>query len=328
MQNGVDYIHCSRPGGAEVLEYTHGPRPEPGPHEVLIRVATAGVNRPDIFQRQGLYPPPPGASAVLGLEVAGEISAIGANVSRWRPGDKVCALVNGGGYASYALAPADQCLPVPDGLTFEQAAALPEACFTVWHNLWQRVRLQKDERLLVHGGSGGIGTTAIQMARAWGVDVYATAGSEAKCQACERLGAKTIHYRQQDFVAEIKAATNGRGVDVILDMVGGDYVQRNFSAASREGRIVNIAFLKGSKVTLDLLPVMVKRLSLTGSTLRAQSVEVKASIARELHTHIWPLIERGRIVPVLAASFPLERAADAHRLMESGEHIGKIILNT
>lgn len=323
----MEYIDCRTAGEPEVLVPVTGPRPVPEPGEVLIRVAAAGVNRPDVFQRRGLYPPPEGASALLGLEVAGEVCALGPGVEGWAIGDKVCALVNGGGYAQFARAPVGQCLPIPDGLTPVMAAALPEACFTVWHNLWQRAQLGTGQRLLVHGGSSGIGTTAIQMARAMGVSVYVTAGTEAKCRACEDLGAEAaINYREQDFVSETKRLTEGRGVDVILDMVGGDYLQRNMSAAAREGRIVNIAYLKGSKASVDFMPVMIKRLTLTGSTLRAQSPEVKAGIARDLRTHIWPLIASGQIEPVLAASYPLREAAEAHRLMESSAHIGKIAL--
>lgn len=322
--NCVEYLET---GAAEVLTFSETEVPEPGAGEVLIRVAAAGVNRPDVLQRQGLYPPPPDASPLLGLEVAGEICALGQGVNDWALGESVCALVNGGGYAEYALAPAAQCLPIPKGFSYPQAAALPEACFTVWHNLWQRARLKAGERLLVHGGSGGIGTTAIQMARAMGAIVYTTAGTDAKCRACEQLGAHlAINYRQQDFVAEIKALTDGQGVDVILDMVGGDYLQRNCRAAALEGRIVNIAFLNGSKFEFDFMPVMLKRLILTGSTLRAQSAEVKAVIASELRERIWPLIEEGNLAPVIDRLFPLSEAAEAHRLMESSQHIGKIVL--
>lgn len=309
------------------LQVSRGERPKPGPGEVLIAVAAAGVNRPDLLQRQGLYPPPADASPILGLEVAGEVIACGPAVSNWRVGDAVCALVNGGGYAEHAVAPADQCLPLPAGLSPIQAAALPEACFTVWHNLWQRAHLKAGETLLVHGGASGIGTTAIQMATALGVTVFVTAGSDAKCRACEQLGApRAINYHDEDFVATVKAATDKRGVDVILDMVGGDIIERNLRAAAREGRIVNIAYLNGSKVEIDLLPVMLKRLTLTGSTLRAQSAEVKAGIARELRRHIWPLIETGAIAPVIAATFDLAQAEQAHALMASRQHIGKIVL--
>ncbi|WP_111640353.1 NAD(P)H-quinone oxidoreductase [Marinimicrobium alkaliphilum] len=317
------YIDCRD----RELHVATGARPEPGPGELLIAVAAAGVNRPDLLQRQGLYPPPADASPILGLEVAGEVVARGTGVSGWRVGDVVCALVNGGGYAEYALAPADQCLPVPKGLTLTQAAALPETCFTVWHNLWQRAHLSAGETLLIHGGASGIGTTAIQMATALGVTVFVTAGSDAKCRACEQLGAAmVINYHDEDFVAAVKAATDKRGVDVILDMVGGDVIQQNLYAAAREGRIVNIAYLNGSKVEIDLLPVMLKRLTLTGSTLRAQSAAVKARIARELREQVWPLIEKGAMAPVIAATFDLARADEAHALMASRQSVGKIVL--
>ncbi|WP_341936630.1 NAD(P)H-quinone oxidoreductase [Marinimicrobium sp. C2-29] len=320
----VDYHQA---GGPTPLFMVTCPRPEPGADEVLIRVAAAGVNRPDVLQRKGLYPPPEGASPRLGLEVAGEVVAVGAQVQRWQPGDRVCALVNGGGYAQYAVAPASQCLPIPDSLTEEDAAALPEATFTVWHNLWQRARLQPGETLLVHGGASGIGTTAIQMAKALDVRVIVTAGGPEKCRACEALGADAaIDYQAQDYVAEVKRLTEGEGAHVILDMVGDDYIQRNISCAAKEGRIVNIAFLKGSLAKVDFLPVMLKRLTLTGSTLRAQSDEVKASIARELEQRIWPLIALGRIKPLVNHRFPLAQVADAHQLMESNQLIGKIVL--
>lgn len=323
----MEQIQYPQAGGPEQLRLNEGPRPEPGAGEVLIRVAAAGVNRPDVLQRQGLYPAPEGASPVLGLEVAGEIVAMAPGVSRWQLGDRVCALVNGGGYAQYALAPEQQCLPVPANLDEQDAAALPEAAFTVWHNLWQRAGLQTGETLLVHGGASGIGTMAIQMAKALGVNVIVTAGGPEKCQACTQLGADAaIDYREQDFVAQVKRLTEGRGADVILDMVGGDYIQRNMSAAAKEGRIVNIAYLNGSKVTVDFVPMMLKRLTLTGSTLRAQSGEVKAGIARELEQRIWPLIALGRIRPPVNHRFTLAQAADAHRLMESNRLIGKILL--
>lgn len=323
----MNYIHFQHPGDAEVLQLLEMPTPTPSTGEVLIRVAAAGVNRPDVLQRQGLYPAPADASPVLGLEVAGEIVACGEGVTQWRVGDKVCALVNGGGYAEFACAPETQCLPIPASLTLVEAATLPETFFTVWHNLFQRARLMEGETLLVHGGSSGIGTTAIQLAAAKGIQVFATAGSAEKCAACEQLGArKAINYRAVDFVDAIKQLTHGIGVDVILDMVGGDYIQRNISAAARDGRIVNIAFLNGSKVTVDFMPVMLKRLTLTGSTLRAQSAAVKDTIARELQTHVWPMIEQQKIKPIIAARFPLAQAAAAHRLMESSQHIGKIVL--
>ena len=323
----MNYIHFQHPGDADVLQLLDMPTPTPSTGEVLIRVAAAGVNRPDVLQRQGLYPAPADASPIVGLEVAGEIVACGEGVTQWRVGDKVCALVNGGGYAEFACAPQTQCLPIPASLTLVEAATLPETFFTVWHNLFQRARLMEGETLLVHGGSSGIGTTAIQLAAAKGIQVFATAGSAEKCAACEQLGArKAINYRDMDFVDATKQLTHGRGVDVILDMVGGDYIQRNISTAARDGRIVNIAFLNGSKVTVDFMPVMLKRLTLTGSTLRAQSAAVKETIAQELQTNVWPLIEQQKIKPIIAARFPLAQAAAAHRLMESSQHIGKIVL--
>lgn len=303
-----------------------GAIPVPATGEVLIRVLAAGINRPDILQRQGLYPAPSDASPILGLEVAGEIVACGEDVKNWKPGDKVCALVNGGGYAEFAVAPASQCLPLPASFSYVQAAALPETFFTVWHNLWQRAKLTKGENLLVHGGSSGIGTTAIQLASVMGIKVFATAGSEQKCFACEQLGATAINYRERDFVAEIKTLTQGRGVDVILDMIGGDYIQRNFSVAAKDGRIVNIAFLTGSKINVDFMPLMLKRLVMTGSTLRAQSASVKAQIAQELQEQVWPLLDAGNIKPVIDSVFSLEQVSLAHKRMESNQHIGKIIL--
>lgn len=323
----MKFIHLSAFGAADVLQLHEMPTPAPAAGEVLIRVAAAGVNRPDVLQRKGLYPPPPDASPVLGLEVAGEIVACGAGVTRWQKGDKVCALVNGGGYAEFAVAPAAQCLPIPASLSMLEAAALPETFFTVWHNLFQRARLAEGETVLIHGGSSGIGTTAIQMAHARGNRVFATAGSAEKCTACEAMGAeKAINYRTTDFVSEIKQLTSNRGVDVILDMVGGDYIQRNITCAAHDGRIVNIAYLNGSEVSVNLMPVMLKRLTLTGSTLRAQSPAMKENIARELQEFIWPLLENKKIKPIIFASFPLAGAAAAHQLMESSQHIGKIVL--
>lgn len=321
------FIDLPEHGGPEKMVVAEGDKPTPEAGEVLIRVAAAGVNRPDIVQRAGFYPPPPGASPVLGLEVAGEVAAVGAGVVRYVVGDRVCALTNGGGYAEYALAPAGQCLPAPKGLTMVEAAALPETFFTVWSNLIHRAKLAAGETLLVHGGSSGIGTTAIQLAHAMGVKVITTAGSDEKCRACEQLGADpAINYRERDFVDSVQQATEGHGADVILDMVGGDYVDRNIRAAAKDGRIVNIAFLAGSKVEVNMLPVMLKRLTLTGSTLRPQAPEVKAAIARDLEAQVWPLIEAGKIRPLIAATFALDDVADAHRLMESSNHIGKIVL--
>lgn len=323
----MKFIHLTSFGDADVLQLHNMPTPTPAAGEVLIQVAAAGVNRPDVLQRKGLYPPPPDASPVLGLEVAGEIVACGTGVTRWRKGDKVCALVNGGGYAEFAVAPAAQCLPIPASLSMLEAAALPETFFTVWHNLFQRARLAEGETVLIHGGSSGIGTTAIQMAHARGNRVFVTAGSAEKCTACEAMGAeKAINYRTTDFVSEIKQLTSNRGVDVILDMVGGDYIQRNITCAAHDGRIVNIAYLNGSEVSVSLMPVMLKRLTLTGSTLRAQSPAMKENIARELQEFIWPLLENKKIKPIIFASFPLAEAAAAHQLMESSQHIGKIVL--
>jgi NADPH2:quinone reductase len=323
-------IEITQDGGPEVLVPCEMATPQPGPEEVLIHIAAAGVNRPDVFQRQGNYPAPKGASPIPGLEVAGTIAALGRNTSRYKVGDKVCALVTGGGYAQYCVAHETITLPIPGSLSMVEAAGLPETCFTVWANVFDRANLQPDETLLVHGGSSGIGTTAIQMAtQLLGTDVFVTAGSDEKCAMCEKLGAKrAINYKEQDFVEIVKADTGGKGVDVILDMIGGDYIARNLKAAAPDGRIVNIAFLKGAKAEVNFLPIMLKRLTLTGSTLRARPVEEKAQIARQLEEKIWPLIASGKIHPVIHAEFPLAHAADAHKLMESSAHIGKIILVT
>lgn len=321
------YIDLPEHGDPEVMVLAEGDRPVPAAGEVLVKVAAAGVNRPDIVQRMGFYPPPEGASPIMGLEVAGEIVELGEGAERWQIGDTVCALANGGGYAEYARVPANQCLPVPKGLSLIEAAALPETFFTVWSNVFDRAALQPGETLLVHGGSSGIGTAAVQMAAALGARVFATAGSPEKCAACEKLGAeRAVNYKSEDFVEIVREATGGRGVDVILDMVGGDYVDRNIQLAARDGRIVNIAFLQGANVQVNMLPVMLKRLTLTGSTLRPQPAAVKAAIAAALEERVWPLVEEGRIRPQLAATFPLEKVADAHRLMESSTHIGKIVL--
>ncbi len=320
-------IEITSPGAPEVLNLTARPVPRPATGEVLIKVAAAGVNRPDCLQRQGSYPPPPGASDLPGLEVTGIIVALGESVGDWQPGDKICALLTGGGYAEYCVAPAAQCLPLPRGLDFIQAAALPETFFTVWTNVFDRCRLQPGESFMVHGGASGIGTTAIQLASALGSRVFATVGSADKIDICRQLGAEiVVNYRQEDFVKVIKEATGGRGVDVILDMVGGDYVQRNIVAAAVEGRIVQIAFLRGAKMELNLGPLMIKRLTLTGSTLRARPVEHKVPIARALREKVWPLLEAGTIKPVIHQTFPLSQAVESHRLMESNRHIGKIVL--
>lgn len=326
MMNCIEII---APGGPEVLRPAQVAVPTPGPGEVLIKAAAAGVNRPDVLQRQGRYDPPPGASLLPGLEVAGEIVATGEGVDDWRIGDKVCALLAGGGYAEYAVAPAGQVLPIPKGLSMAEAAGLPETVFTVWTNVFERGALTPSESLLVHGGASGIGSTAVQLAKALGARVFATAGDDDKCRAVERLGAALcVNYRLQDFVAEIKAATAGRGVDVVLDMVGGDYIARNIELLAPDGRHVSIAFLQGPKATLNMFPVMTKRLTLTGSTLRARSVAEKTRLAQAVRTNVWPLIETGTFRPVVHATFPLAQAADAHRMMEASTHVGKIILTT
>ena len=322
-------IEISAPGGADVLVPAERPTPSPASGGVLIRVAAAGVNRPDVMQRAGHYPPPPGASDIPGLEVAGTIVQVGADVRDWRAGDTVCALVTGGGYAEYCLAPAPQCLPVPHGCDFIHAAAIPETFFTVWSNVFERGRLQPGESILIHGGSSGIGTTAIQLARALSSRVFATAGSAEKCAACERLGAeRVVNYREADFVAAIRDATGGRGVDVVLDMVGGDYLPRNLEVLAMDGRLVQIAVLGGAKATLNLITMMQRRLTLTGSTLRARPVSEKGAIAAALRARVWPLLESGAVRPVIHATFPLRSAAEAHRDMESGAHIGKLVLVT
>ena len=321
------FIDMTGYGGPEVLTLAEGPVPPPGTGEVLIRVAAAGMNRGDIMQRTGNYPPPPGASPVLGLEVSGTIAAVGENVGDWREGQEVCALVAGGGYAEYCAAPAPQCLPVPRGLGLVEAAALPETFLTVWTNVFERGRLIPGESFLVHGGSSGIGTTAIQLARAFGVRVFATAGSVDKCAVCQQLGAeRAINYRREDFVSVVKEATGGSGVDVILDMIGGSYAERNQQALAIEGRLVQIGIMEGSKITLDLFQMMVRRQTITGSTLRARSVADKAAIARLVQEKAWPLIEAGSIRTVIDRTFPLAEVAAAHRLMESSQHIGKILL--
>jgi NADPH2:quinone reductase len=320
-------IEITAPGGPEVLRVTRRPVPIPAVDEVLIEVAAAGVNRPDVLQRKGGYPPPPGASDIPGLEVAGTIVAAGAGVNDWRPGDRVCALVTGGGYAEYVAAPAPQCLPIPHGLTLIEAAGLPETFFTVWVNVFERAGLKGSETLLIQGGSSGIGVTAIQMARAFGHRVFVTAGSAEKCAACEKLGAsRAINYRTGDFVAVVKELTGGKGVDVILDMVGGDYVPRELACLADDGRLSLIAFLGGTKATIDMTDILRRRLTITGSTLRARSVEVKGAIAQALKQKIWPLIEAGKIRPVIYRTFGLEEASAAHALMESSAHVGKIIL--
>jgi NADPH2:quinone reductase len=327
----VRAIEISTPGPPDVLTLVERPRPLPGAGEVLVQVAAAGVNRPDVLQRRGAYPPPPGASDLPGLEIAGRVVALGPSLDempmRWREGDVVCALAAGGGYAEYCAVPAVQCLPVPAGCSLVEAAALPETFFTVWTNVFERGRLQAGESILVHGGTSGIGTTAIQLARAFGARVFATAGSAEKCAACERLGAEVaVPYKEHDWVAVLREATAGRGVDVILDMVGGDYVARNLTLLAVEGRLVQIAFLKSAVVEIDLMQVMRRRLTVTGSTLRPRTPAEKGAIAAALEAQVWPLVAAGTVKPVVHAVFPLERAADAHRMMEESRHIGKIVL--
>lgn len=314
-------------GPPEVLQPRTRPLPVPSAGEVLIAVAAAGVNRPDVHQREGNYAPPPGASDIPGLEVAGTIVAVGLGVRNLAVGQQVCALVAGGGYATYCVAPAPQVLPVPKGLSLIEAAALPETFFTVWTNLFERGALKPGESVLVHGGSSGIGTTAIQLAKQFGARIFVTAGSREKCQACEKLGADVaIEYKREDFAAVIKDKTAGRGVDVILDMVGGDYFQRNINSLAMDGRLVSIAYLRGSRVEVNFMPVMRNRLTITGSTLRPRTVEQKGAIAAALLQKVWPLIDKGIVKPLIERTFPLAEAAEAHRLLESSAHIGKIVL--
>jgi NADPH2:quinone reductase len=313
-------------GGPEVLKPGTRPVPRPGQGEVLVKVAAAGVNRPDVLQRKGNYPPPPGASDIPGLEIAGEVVEAGPGVTRYKAGDKVCALVTGGGYAQYCVADERAALPWPDGYDAVQAASLPETFFTVWQNVFIRGGLKAGENFLVHGGTSGIGTTAIQLAKAFGATVYATAGSAEKCEACAKLGAtRAINYREEDFVAVLKKEA-GRGIDLTLDMVGGDYVERNIQVAAEDGRIHQIAFQTGSKVTVDLMRLMLKRVVISGSTLRPRPMEVKGKIAQGLEEQVWPLLGRGQVKPVIDSTFPLDQASEAHRRMETNAHIGKIIL--
>jgi putative PIG3 family NAD(P)H quinone oxidoreductase len=320
-------VEITEPGGPEVLKPTERPVPSPAEGEVLIRVAAAGVNRPDCMQRMGGYPPPPGASDIPGLEVAGTVVALGDGVTGWAVGDDLCALVSGGGYAEYCAVPAPQALPLPQGYDMVHAAALPETFFTVWTNAFERGRLQKGERFLVHGGSSGIGTTAIQLASAFGARVFATAGSPEKCKACEELGAeRAINYRDEDFVAVVKELTGGEGVELIMDMVGGDYFSRNIAALAVEGRLVQIALQAGGKAEFEFFPVMMKRLTLTGSTLRPRTVEQKAAIAEALRQQVWPLLDAGRVKPIIDSTYALAEADQAHARMESSQHVGKIML--
>ena len=324
MTKTMTAVEITTPGGPEVLQTTTRPVPDPRLGEVVIRVAYAGVNRPDALQRAGSYDPPPGASDLPGLEAAGEVTAVGPGVDSVKVGDQVCALLPGGGYAEYVATPAAHCLPIPEGMALREAACLPETFFTVWTNVFMRGGLKAGERFLVHGGSSGIGTTAIQLAAAFGARVFTTAGSEAKCQVCRDLGAEVaINYRDEDFVSVLKSEG---GADLILDMVGGDYLPRNVKALAMDGRLVNIAFLSGPKVELNFAQVMVKRLTLTGSTLRPQSDLAKAEIAEALRAHVWPMLETGKIAPVMDSEYPLADAATAHARMEAGGHIGKIVL--
>jgi NADPH2:quinone reductase len=320
-------LNLSQFGGPEVLELFETHRPEPGANEVLIKVAAAGVNRPDTIQRMGFYPAPPGASEILGLEVSGVIEKIGSGVNNLNVGDEVCALLAGGGYAQYAVANVDLCLPVPKGLSLIEAAALPETSFTVWSNVFDRAGLTDGQTLLIHGASGGIGIMAMQLANLKGAKVIATAGSDDKCNACEKLGASSaINYRNEDFVAAVKALTNDQGANVILDIVGGPYIEKNIAACADDGTIVSIGFLQGSIAEVNFMPVMLRRLTLTGSTLRPRPIEFKAAIARQLVSEVWPLIEQGKLNPSVSVTLPLGDAAKAHQMMEANEHIGKIIL--
>jgi len=320
-------IAIRAPGGPDVLVPRRFPLPRPGEGEVLVKVAAAGVNRPDVMQRLGLYPPPKGATDIPGLEIAGEVAALGAGARRWKLGDKVMALAVGGGYAEYCPAHESHCLPVPRGLSMVEAAAIPETFFTVWHNVFERGRLKAGEALLVHGGSSGIGTAAIQLAKAFGARVVTTAGSEEKCEACRRLGADVaVNYKTEDFVAATKAATGGKGAEVVLDMIGGDYIERNYEAAAVEGRVVQIAFQGSPKATVDFRRIMLKRLTHTGSTLRARSIADKGAIARAVEAQVVPLLAAGKVKPLIDSTFPLAEAAAAHARIEASAHIGKIVL--
>ena len=327
LPDQMDAIDPAEAGGPEVLELVRRPVPRPGPGEVLIKVEAAGVNRPDVLQRRGLYPPPAGAPNIPGLEVAGVVAAVGEGVDRLEPGQRVCALLAGGGYAQYALAPAGQCLPVPPALTASEAAALPETLFTVWTNLFERAFAREGEAVLVHGGTSGIGTMAIALGNLFGLKLIVTCGSDEKCRRAEALGAAhAINYRDQDFVEEVKRITDGQGVEIVLDIVGGDYVPRNLACLAEDGRHVSIAVQRGATAELNIAQIMVRRLTLTGSTLRPRSVEFKSIVAEELRRTVWPLVEEGRLKPVIDSVFPLAQAGEAHRRMEAGEHIGKIVL--
>ncbi len=329
LPNTMTAIEIAGPGGPEMLRPGQRPMPAPGAGEVLIAVAAAGLNRPDIMQRKGQYPPPPGASDIPGLEIAGKVVAIGLGVHHLKSGDEVCALVTGGGYATHCIAPEPQCLPVPKGFSMVEAAALPETFFTVWHNVFERAKLQAGESILIHGGSSGIGTVAIQLARAFGASaIFTTAGSRDKCHACEKLGAtRAIDYKHEDFVQIVKEATANRGVDVVLDMIGGDYIQKNLSCLAIEGRHVSIATQRGVVAEVNFGPIMGKRLTLTGSGLRPRSVAEKGAIAAALRRMVWPLLDAGKVKPVIHRTFPLNEVGEAHRLLETSSHIGKIVLS-
>jgi putative PIG3 family NAD(P)H quinone oxidoreductase len=322
-------IEITAPGGPEVLRPARRPVPQPGTGEVLVRVEAAGVNRPDVMQRLGKYPPPPGASDIPGLEIAGVVVSAGTGeaAARWHEGDRVCALVSGGGYAEYCAVPAPQCLPLPAGMNIVDAAAVPETFFTVWANLFQRGQLRAGERVLVHGGASGIGTTAIQLARAFGATVLTTAGSDDKCEACRKLGAAVaINYRKQDFVAVVSKETSDAGVDVILDIMGGDYLQRNVDCLAVDGRLVQIGLMGGAQAQINLTPLLRRRLTISGSTLRPRTIVEKGALARELEAHVWPLLTARAVAPIIDRTFPLAAAAQAHRRLESGDHVGKIVL--
>jgi len=322
------HVAMREPGPPDVLHVVEGPVPSPGPGDILIRVRYAGVNRPDCIQRAGNYPAPPGASPIIGLEVAGTVAAVGANVTSWHVGDEVCALTPGGGYAEYCVAPAGHCLPIPKGLSLLEAAGLPENAFTVWHNVFERGKLAAGETILIHGGTSGIGYTAIQYAKAFGARVVTTVGSDDKATFCRKIGADhAINYKTHDFVAEVATITQKQGVEVILDMVGGDYIPRNLRCIALEGRLCIIAFLHGSKVEADWMPIMLKRLTVTGSTMRASPVERKVAIANALRERVWPMYASGKVVAVIHRVFPLAEAAAAHALMESSQHVGKIMLD-
>jgi NADPH:quinone reductase len=327
LPSEMTVVEIAAPGGPEQLKTSVRPVPKPGEDEVLVRVEAAGVNRPDVMQRQGRYPPPPGASDLPGMEIAGEIVALGPKVSRLSVGDKIASLLPGGGYAAYAVAAAPLCMPIPAGLSMVEAAAIPETYMTVWTNLFERGRCKAGDLVLIHGGTSGIGTTAIQLAHEWGAKVFATAGSEQKARACEKFGAvRGINYRTEDFVEVLRAETKGYGIDITLDMVAGSYTQRNLDIAAVEGRVVTISLLGGSRAEINMGMILTKRLTLTGSTLRPRTVAQKAAVADAVRQHVWPLLAKGRVRPIIYATFPLAQASEAHRLMETSNHIGKIVL--